>query len=251
MKGLLYKNLINGKLNILVIIFYLSYIVMMIEVLAYEFDKEVTYEGKFESLSETIIMMLSCVFIACVIPAAMSTELCTRDNKTKWTNYAIALPSGYKAVVLEKYIVVLIGHIVGVLASLFTIYSVENRFEVDTAEYYIEVNTDIFFMLMLILIGVSLIGNAFLLPFIIRNKSGWMNIFFTCCYVVICYVGFAYVSLGDISFFQQDNLMERIFMWVATHEKEIWRFCYGLVGVGVVAQVVSYAVTVKTYLKYV
>ena len=64
------------------------------------------------------------------------------------------------------------------------------------------------------------------------------------------YVGFAYLSLGDISFFQQENFMQRIMTWIATHEKEVWSISYGFVGVGIFAQIISYVVTMKTYLKY-
>ena len=68
--------------------------------------------------------------------------------------------------------------------------------------------------------------------------------------LALVYAGFAYLSLGDISFFQQENFMQRIMIWIATHEKEVWCISYGFVGVGILAKAISYVVKMKTYLKY-
>ncbi len=252
MKGLLYKDLINGKAYIALVIFYLFYAFMMVEAVGWEFISAEGFEAKLEVLSESYLMLMSTVFVACLIPMAMSTVLCTLDNKTKWTNYAIALPGGYKNVVAEKYIIVLIGHVIGVLASLVSIFAIKHTFEVEVDGVMIDdVGTNVFVILMLLMLGLSLIGNSILIPFVSRNKAGLVNIVLTVCGVIAMYGLFAYIALGDISFFQQPNLMQRIIMWIATHKKQVWGACYGLVGVGLVSQLVSYLVTVKTYLKYV
>ena len=101
------------------------------------------------------------------------------------------------------------------------------------------------------MLGISLIGNSILIPFATRNKPGVVNVVLTVCAVIAMYGLFAYIALGDISFFKQENLVQRIVMWIATHKKQVWGTCYGLVGAGVVAQIVSYVVSVKNYLKYV
>ena len=252
MKGLLYKDLINGKAYIGLVVFYLFYAFMMVETIGWEFASAVGLEAKLGVLFENYILLMSTVFVACLIPMSMSTVLCTLDNKTKWTNYAIALPGGYKNVVAEKYIIVIIGHVVGVLASVITIFAIKHTFEVEVDGVPIEdVGTNIFVILMLLMLGLSLIGNSILIPFVSRNKAGLVNMVLTVCAVIAMYGLFAYIALGDISFFQQGNIMQRIIMWIATHKKEVWGVCYGLVGVGVISQIVSYLVSVKNYLKYV
>lgn len=252
MKGLLYKDLINGKAYIGLVVFYLFYAFMMVETIGWEFVSAVGLEAKLGVLSENYILLMATVFVACLIPMSMSTVLCTLDNKTKWTNYAIALPGGYKNVVAEKYIIVVIGHVIGVLASLITIFAIKHTFEVEVDGVMIEdVGANVFVILMLIMLGISLIGNSILIPFVARNKPGLVNIVLTVCAGIALYGLFAYIALGDVSFFKQENLVQRIIMWIATHKKQVWGTCYGLVGVGVVAQIVSYVVSVKNYLKYV
>ncbi|MBE5954215.1 MAG: ABC-2 transporter permease [Lachnospiraceae bacterium] len=252
MKGLLYKDLINGKAYIGVVAFYLFYAFMTVDVVGWDFNAAEDLEAKLEVLSEYYLMLGGCVFVACLLPMAMSTVLCTLDNKTKWTNYAIALPGGYKNVVAEKYIIVVIGHVIGVLASLITIFAIKHTFEVEVDGVMIEdVGANVFVILMLLMLGISLIGNSILIPFATRNKPGVVNVVLTVCAVIAMYGLFAYIALGDISFFKQENLVQRIVMWIATHKKQVWGTCYGLVGAGVVAQIVSYVVSVKNYLKYV
>lgn len=252
MKGLLYKDLINGKAYIGVVAFYMFYVFMMVEAIGWEFASAVGLEAKLGVLSESYLMLGGSVFVACLLPMSMSTVLCTLDNKTKWTNYATALPGGYRNVVAEKYIIVLIGHVIGVIASLITIFAIKHTFEVEVDGVMIEdVGANVFVILMLLMLGISLIGSSILIPFVTRNKPGVVNIVLNVCFVVAVYGLFAYIALGDISFFQQGNIMQRIIMWIATHKKQVWSICYGLVGVGIVSQIVSYVVSVKTYLKYV
>ncbi|MBR3599225.1 MAG: ABC-2 transporter permease [Lachnospiraceae bacterium] len=252
MKGLLYKDLINGKAYIGIMVFYLFHAFITVETIGWEFVSAVGLEAKLGVLSENYILLMSTVFVACLIPMSMSTVLCTLDNKTKWTNYAIALPGGYKNVVAEKYIIVIIGHVIGVLASLITIFAIKHTFEVEVDGVMIEdVGANVFVILMLIMLGISLIGNSILIPFVARNKPGLVNIVLTVCAVIAMYGLFAYIALGDVSFFKQENLVQRIIMWIATHKKQVWGTCYGLVGVGFVSQIVSYVVSVKNYLKYV
>ena len=252
MKGLLYKDYINGKGYIWLAVFYLVYAFMMVEVIGWDFNDAEGLEAKLEVLSECYLMLMSTVFVACLLPMSMSTVLCTLDNKTKWTSYATALPGGYKNVVAEKYIVVLVGHVIGVLASVITIFAIKHTFEVEVDGVLIEdVGGNVFVILMLLMLGVSLVGNSILIPFVSRNKPGVVNITLTVCAIIAMYGLFAYIALGDVSFFKQENLMQRIILWIATHKREVWGACYGLVGIGIVSQIVSYVVSVKTYLKYV
>ncbi len=252
MKGLLYKDFVNGKGYIVVAVFYLFYIFIMVETVALDFSNAVGLEDKLTVLSEDFMMLLSCIVVSCLIPTAIATAICTLDNKTKWTHYALAMPGGYRAVVTEKYIIALIGDVIAVIASLATVVVVKHSFEVEVDGVLIEdVGTDVFVVLMLLSVGVSLLGNSIILPLICKSKESWLEILFLVCYVIVVYVLAAYMALGDISFFQQENLMEKIMMWIATHEKEVWKICYGFVGVGVVAQIVSYVVMRKTYLKYI
>ena len=252
MKGLLYKDLINGKAYIGIMVFYLFHAFITVETIGWEFVSAVGLEAKLGVLSENYILLMSTVFVACLIPMSMSTVLCTLDNKTKWTNYAIALPGGYKNVVAEKYIIVIIGHVIGVLASLITIFAIKHTFEVEVDGVMIEdVGANVFVILMLLMLGLSLIGNSILIPFVTRNKPGVVNIVLTVCAVIAMYGLFAYIALGDVSFFKQENPVQRIVMWIATHKKQVWGVCYGLLGVGIVSEIVSYVVSVKNYLKYV
>ena len=252
MKGLLYKDFVNAKGYIALVVFYLFYVFLMVEVVAWDFSQAVGLEKKLAVLSNSYMILLSCIVVSCLIPTAMATAICALDNKTKWTNYALALPGGYKAVVTEQYIIALIGDVVAVLASLVTVVAVKYHFEVEVDGVLIEdAGTDVFIVLMLLLVGVSLLGNAIILPFISRIKMNWIEICFGAFFLIAVYASFAYLALGDLSFLQQENLMEKIITWIATHKKEVWGICYGFLGVGIIAQIISYVVTVKTYLKYV
>ncbi|MBE5965135.1 MAG: hypothetical protein E7252_09515 [Lachnospira sp.] len=248
MKGLLYKNFINGKSYIAIVAFYLVYVGSMISALSYEFANEKDIMKQIELLSETFPMMVACVFVACIIPMSMGTVLCTMDNKTKWTSYATALPGGYKLVVLEKYVVVMLSHILAIMASLITIFAIKNSFVLDIEGF--KMDMDVFIMLTLVMVGISLVANSMFLPFITRDKGGFINVLFVVIIVVAAYAGFAYMALGDVSFFQQKNLIQKILMWVADNEKKLWAISIGLTLVGVVSQIVSYVITKKTYLKY-
>ena len=252
MKGLLYKDLINGRGYIGLVAFYLMYVFGIVESIAWEFNTAKGLEEKLGVLSENYMILMSAVFVACLIPMSISTTICTLDNKTKWTNYATALPGGYKNVVAEKYIIIIIGHVIGILSSVITIFIIKHTFEIEVDGVKIDdVGTSAFVVLMLLMLGLSLIGNAILIPFTTGNKPGVVNIALTVCGVIAMYGLFIYVALGDISFFKQGNLMQRIIMWIATHKREVWGACYGLVGIGIVSQIVSYLVNVKTYLKHV
>lgn len=248
MKGLLYKDYINGRGFIAIVIFYLCYVGSMISVISYEFTNGKDIVEQIEVITECFSMMVACVFVACLIPMSMSTTLCNTDNKTKWNDYALALPGGYKLVVAEKYVIVLIGHLISAVSSLVITYCIKTIFVLDVEGFKLE--TDIFIMLMLVLVGISLLFNAILLPFIVRNKSWWIDILFVAVVVIVFYAGFAYLALGDISFFQQENLVQKMLEWVSKNETSLWIICGAVTGIGLVSQLISYFVTTKTYLNY-
>ena len=251
MKGLLYKDFVNSKGYIAIVVFYMFFVFAMVETVVWDFTNASGLENKFAILSENFMVLLSCIVVCCLVPTAMATAICALDGKTKWTNYALALPGGHRAVVTEKYIVTLIGDVVAVIASLAIVFIMKHHFEVEVDGVLIEdVGTDIFIVLMLLSIGVSLLGNSVLLPLICRSKQNWFEMFCLACLAVALYAGVAYVCLGDISFFETENAMQRIMTWIATHKKEVWGICYGVVGAGILAQIISYVVTLKTYLKY-
>ena len=251
MKGLFYKDFIDAKGYIVVAAFYLLYTFMMVGLAVWDFNCAVGLEQKLTVLSQNYMTLLACLIVDCFIPTTMALVICGFDNKTKWTNYALALPGGYKAVVAEKYIITLFGDVIAVIASLAVVFTVKHHFEVEVDGMMIEdVGADAFIILMLLSVGMSLVASAFILPFICRSKANRLEIFFGVCLVIVVYVGFAYLALGDISFLQQDNQMEIIAAWIAKHKKAVWGCCYGFVGAGIASQVVSYVVTVKTYLKY-
>lgn len=250
MKGLLYKDFVNAKGCIALAFFYLFYVFAMVEVIAVDFNAAVGLQEKFAVLSGRYLILLSCIFVSCLIPTSMATAICCLDGKTKWTNYALALPGGYRNIVKEKFIIVLLGHMISVVASLAVVVLSKHYFEVEVDGIEIEdMGADIFILLMLVIIGLSLIGNAFIIPLVCRSKENWIEILGLVCLVIVIYALMAYISLGDISFIQDGNLMEKLITWIANHEKEVWEISYGLVGVGVMSQIVSYLVTVKTYLK--
>ena len=76
-----------------------------------------------------------------------------------------------------------------------------------------------------------------------------MNIIIIVLLFSLLYGGFAYLALGDISFLTEGNLMMRILLWVSNNEKKIWGICYGILGIGAVAEICSYILSIKTYLK--
>ena len=252
MKGLLYKDFANGKGFLAVTVFYLFYVAVMIGAVATEFMNASGLEKKLAVLSENYMILLGCILVSCIIPTGLFTAICDLDRKTKWNDYVLALPGGYKVFIAEKYIVALIGNVIAVVVSLVEVFVMKCYFEVEVDGVQIEdVGIDGFVAFIFFMIGIFLIGNAVILPLLCRNTGRWIDIFFSICTVIAIYALFAYVALGDISFFRQENLMERVILWIATHKKEIWGISIGLVGVGIVSQIISYVATVKTYLKYV
>ena len=89
MKGLFYKDFINGKGCIAVAVFYLCCMSVMIGLVATVFTNVSGIEKKMAVLSENYMMLLGCIFVSCIIPIGMFTAICGLDTKTKWNNYVL------------------------------------------------------------------------------------------------------------------------------------------------------------------
>lgn len=232
MKGLFYKDYVNGRANIIIMFLTFCY-VGMIFCLCY------AERGKEDGL-DIMSMLLCLVFVLVIMAPSLFFDLCLRDNKTKWNQYVMALPVGYKGVVREKYILDLFGHTIALVSGGILILLVNKVFGFETK---------VFFMLLIVMLGISMFIHGIILPFFIRGKIRVMNIIIIVLLLLLLYGGFAYLALGDISFLTEDNLMMRILLWISKNEKKIWGICYGILGIGVVTEICSYILSIKTYLK--
>lgn len=239
MRGLLYKDAVANKLNVICMGIVFSFFIMYISLLIWETNKN---GGTADDILAIYISLLTGIIALNFSFPAFGIDCSFGDVKTKWNTYAMALPGGYKRMILAKYLLGIIGHVLAIACSFMIIL-------VCSITSDIEIDLKLPVMLMLVTTGVMLIVQAIVMPFILKSHAGLVRIIFGIVWLMALYGIFAYLAFGDISFFKEGDILFRIITWVANHENKIWMFCWGLLGAGVVFEVLSYFVTVKTYLK--
>ncbi len=239
MRGLLYKDVAANRINVICMGIVIVYLTFSMGLLIWENNKNGASD--YDSLSIYVSLLTGIIALNFSFPA-FGIDCSFGDIKTKWNTYAMALPGGYKRMILAKYLLGIIGHILAIACSFIMIL-------VCNVTADIEIDLKLPVMLMLVVTGGVLIIQAIVMPFILKSHAGLVRIIFGIIFLLVLYGVFVYIAFGDISFFKEGDILFRVITWVAHHENKLWIFCWGLLGAGVVSELLSYIVTIKTYLK--
>lgn len=239
MRGLLYKDVVANRLNVICMGMVIVYLTLFMSFLIWETNKNGASADDILSIYVSLLTGITALNFS--LPA-FGLDCSFGDVKTKWNTYAMALPGGYRRMILAKYLLGIIGHVLAIVCSFVMIL-------VCSIASDIEIDLKLPVMLMLVMTGGMLIVQAVIMPFILKSHAGLVRIILGIVFLLALYGIFAYLAFGDISFFEEGDILFRIITWVAHHENKIWMFCWGLLGAGVVLEMLSYFVTVKTYLK--
>lgn len=250
MKGLLYKDYLNGRGGIYLVICYAPLIYSILVSLGSNIRMAESLEAKLELYSEAFIMPFFFISFLCVLPLLMAFAICAMDTKTKWTNYAMALPGGYKMVVAEKYIILGIAHVCGFLMGLSCLPIVKSLYCIKEEGILIESNIEMLLVTILLMVGASMTVSAFLVPMTVRGVT-WIEYVITGIMVIILYGGLTYAAFGDLSFLTDAKFAIKVIQWFLEHKNIIWVFGVGSVAGGILCQVISYLLTKKMFLKLV
>lgn len=239
MRGLLYKDAVANKINVVCMGIVMLYLTLFMGMLIWDANKVGASE---DTLLSIYISLLTGIFALNFSFPAFGIDCSFGDVKTKWNTYAMALPGGYRRMILAKYLLGIIGHGLAIVCSFVMILICKIAAD-------IEIDLKLPVMLMLVMTGVMMIVQSIFMPFILKSHAGLVRVIFVIILGLVFYGLLAYLAFGDISFFKEGDVLFRIIMWVSDHKNHIWLFCWGLLGTGVVFEVLSYFITVKTYLK--
>ncbi len=234
MKGLIYKDIVTNRGNIFAMMFVLYAVIgNMILALSDDF--------KLDAFAVVSVPMGSLFVLNICIPLiAMITGM--TDNKTKWTQYAIALPGGYKKIIQEKYVLGIIGQGIGVLLSLILILVV--KFNLDITWKILS----IYAIPAVLGVGIFCILIAIMLPLILKRENLADKIVIAAMFLFAFGLEI-YICFGNLSIFGDDGLMLKAIMWIMKNLKKLWLISGGFILLGILAEFVSYKITVKTFLE--
>ncbi len=250
MKGLLYKDYINGRGIIYIVVGYAVVIYSMLVSFGNEINMAEGLEERIEAFSDLFMMPFFFTSIICILPVMMAIMLCALDAKTKWNNYAMALPGGYKMLVKEKYILLAIAHVSGTLLGLACLPIVKYLFRIEAEGILIESNMEMLLVMILAVMGASMVATALIVPLMIRRVT-WVDLVTTVILIIFIYGLLTYAAFGDLSFFEDPEMALKIMQWFIEHKNIIWVIGGGSVAGGILCQVVSYLLTKKMFLRLV
>lgn len=233
MKGLLYKDVVLNKTNIgamVIVIVFLAIELVTANILYDVGTADFSYF--FNATMIGGIFALQCGFPIIAMDAGRV------DAGSKWINYALALPGGYRYMVSERYILGLIGDGIALVMNFIV---------VGIANLLFDFKVKLPIMLMLMFFGIMLIIQAFTLLLFSRGKKGIVGM--VCLIILISAFlgGLSYLAFGDISALTEKHLFTRIATWLLTHEKRVWLVLSGLIGAGFVLEYLSYRLAVYLY----
>ncbi len=233
MKGLLYKDLITNRANIFAMLF-LLYAIIGCMALALWDDTGVLGAG-------AVTVPVGCIFVLNICIPLITMITGVTDNKTKWTQYALALPGGVKRIVLEKYVMCIIGQGIGILLSAILVLVVKLKLDLSWKALSI-------FALPAVT-GVGLFGIivAIMLPIILKRGNLAEKIGIATLFLIAIGVEL-YICFGNLKIFEDKDLLMKVVMWVINNLKKIWLIAGGIAVFGGLCECISYKLTVKTYL---
>lgn len=235
MKGLLYKDVVLNKTNIGAMVIVIVFFAIELATANILYVPESEAEEFLFFLNVTMtggIFALQCGFPIIAMDAGRV------DAGSKWINYALALPGGYRYMVSERYILGLIGDGIALVLNFIV---------VGIAKLLFDFKIKIPIMLILMFFGIMLIVKACTLLLLSRGKKGIVG---TICLITLLLAflgGLSYLAFGDISALTGKHLFTRIATWLLTHEKRVWGVLAGLIGGGLVLEYLSYRLAVYLY----
>lgn len=124
MKGLLYKNIIQSKLFLIISIFLPPVMLALLIVFSSDFEKGFSMttikESFYEFSNSGLIVRFSlysiCFFISVIVPNAMISA----DENKKWSHFITSTPDGIKKQVYSKYLIIFISLCVNFLSITLT-----------------------------------------------------------------------------------------------------------------------------------
>lgn len=233
MKGLLYKDVVLNKTNIGAMVIVIVFLVIELATANILYDP-----GAEDFIYFFNATMIGGIFaLQCGFPI-IAMDAGRIDAGSKWINYALALPGGYRYMVSERYLLGLIGDGIALVLNFIMVGVVKLIFD-----YKIKLPI----MLILLFFGIMLVIQAVALLLFSRGKKNVVGII--CAIVVFGAIlgGLSYLAFGDISALTEKHLFTRIATWLLTHEKRVWLVLSGLIGAGVILEYLSYRLAVYLY----
>lgn len=238
MRGLLYKDIVANKINVVCMGIVMLYLTFSMCIMIWDSNTNVSAN---EDAMLIYITLLFGVFALNFSFPAFGIDCSFGDVRTKWSTYAMALPGGYRRMVLEKYLIGVIFHGLAIVCSLIMIF-------ICKIVYGDDFDIKLPVMCMLVMTGIMLIVQAIAMPLILKSHAGAARVLFCVIVILAFYGALAYLAFGDISFFHEGDALFRIIMWIACNEKKMWMLCWGIAGAGAVFEVISYYLTTRTFL---
>ncbi len=231
MKGLLYKDIVLNKTNIGAMVIILAYLV--IELITAYFIPE----------SEDFVFFVNGIMFGGIIAIqggfpGIAMVVGRMDAGTKWIQYALALPGGYRYMISERYMLGLIGNGIALVLNFILVGIVKLGFDIDIK---------IPIMLILLIFGIMTVIQAFVLLLFSRGKTGIVGKVFAILLLLLFLGVLCYLAFGDISALTGKHLFRRMAMWLFIHEKRIWCVLAGLIFAGAVLKYLSYRLAVYLY----
>ncbi|MBQ1193726.1 MAG: ABC-2 transporter permease [Lachnospiraceae bacterium] len=228
MKVLIYHDIITNKTSLWgagIILLYIVFAMIMLPFLGNspEGGADVSLAAA-EILNGAIFALNFCFPIATI-------ECSNASCKSKWNTYAAALPGGYKKMLLTKYLFSAIGQFLAVMISILLILFCYAKYDT---------NVEVPFMFLLLMTGIMLIIQSFLLPLFLMGKSSIVGKIIIFSIILIIYIGFSYLALGDISFIKDGNFLNTILEMLYTNQSKVWCILSILNISGILLMFISY-----------
>ncbi len=235
MKGLLYKDVVTNRANIVAILF-LLYAIICCMALAI-FDET----GNLGAAAVTLVPM-GCIFVLNIFIPLIAMISGMTDNKTKWTKYVLALPCGHRGLIKEKYMLGLIGQGIGVALSLVLLLVIKLKLDITWKALSIYA--------IPVILGIGAFGliMAIMLPIVLKKEKLAEKIGIAALFVIFFGVEI-YICFGNIVIFGNDGVLLKAFMWIMKNLKEVWLVAGGIAVLGMLTELVSYKITVRTFLE--
>ncbi len=234
MKGLLYKDIITNRANIFAMLF-LLYAIIGCMALALWNDTAVLGTG-------AVTVPVGCIFVLNICIPFITMITGVTDNKTKWTQYALALPGGVKRIVLEKYVMCMIGQGIGILLSVILVLVVKLKLDLSWKAL------SVFAIPAVLGVGVFCIIVAIMLPIILKKSSVAVKIGIAAL-VMLVFGLEIYLCFGNLAIFEDKDFLIRAVMWIVENLGKVWLAVGGFALFGILCEIVSYKLIMRSYLQ--
>lgn len=241
MKGFLYKDLILSKVNLIALGVIVAYFIFAcvgvnLSLPANGIDADSDMERLFLIRS----LLVGGVFAFSVCIPAIGMDCGKNDDREKWLLYAASLPGGFRRMVSARYVMVILANLVAMAFSSVLIVVCHLAYDTTMRLPYV---------FMLFLISVMQITEALVLPIVLRGKKKIVEVVQAGLVFLVLFGIYAYIALGDISFFKSEDLVGRILRLLILEEKKLWIIVGCMFAGGALLQYLSYLLTIHLYKK--